>query len=87
MRFSSAADSAFSPSFTGGQHNIELHKKEISRHRHNWERATTPPGYWNIGFPSTQEATDINEKAKEMHQQKLEMVDREAKYVDKVFQY
>jgi len=59
--------------------DIAQHKKDISRHRHNWERASTPPGYWNIGFPSTQEASDINEKAKEMHRQKLAMVEQEAK--------
>jgi DNA repair protein endonuclease SAE2/CtIP C-terminus len=59
--------------------DIAQHKRDISRHRHNWERANTPPGYWNIGFPSTQEAFDINEKAKEMHRQKLLMVEQEAK--------
>jgi hypothetical protein len=59
--------------------DIAQHKKDISRHRHKWERASTPPGYWNIGFPSTQEASDINEKAKEMHRQKLAMVEQEAK--------
>jgi len=61
---------------------IMQHKKDISRHRHNWERASTPPGYWNIGFPSTQEALDINKKAKEMHRQKLVMVEQEANKTD-----
>ncbi|KAF8623257.1 hypothetical protein AX17_007503 [Amanita inopinata Kibby_2008] len=55
---------------------IEDHKKVISRHRHHWARANTPPGYWNIGFPDTQEVENINEKAKEMHKRKREDVER-----------
>jgi hypothetical protein len=57
---------------------ITSHKQAISRHRHHWVRASTPPGYWNIGFPNTQEAADINEKAKEMHRQKKDHVEAEA---------
>ncbi|KAF8227220.1 hypothetical protein L208DRAFT_1433702 [Tricholoma matsutake] len=53
---------------------ITSHKQAISRHRHQWERAHTPPGYWNIGFPDTQEAADINERAREMHRRKREEV-------------
>ncbi|KAJ7293882.1 DNA repair protein endonuclease SAE2/CtIP C-terminus-domain-containing protein [Mycena rebaudengoi] len=62
-----------------GQHrDIASHKQAISRHRHHWARASTPPGYWNIGFPTTQETDDINEKAKSMHQQKKRDVQAEA---------
>ncbi|KAJ7239030.1 DNA repair protein endonuclease SAE2/CtIP C-terminus-domain-containing protein, partial [Mycena haematopus] len=57
---------------------IHSHKQAISRHRHNWAQGSTPPGYWNIAFPSTQEAQLINEKAAEMQQQKMRMVQREA---------
>ncbi|KAK7064736.1 SAE2 domain-containing protein [Favolaschia claudopus] len=57
---------------------IQSHKQAISRHRHNWAQGSTPPDYWNIGFPSTQEAQVINERAAEMHQQKLKQVQREA---------
>ncbi|KDR79382.1 hypothetical protein GALMADRAFT_243412 [Galerina marginata CBS 339.88] len=60
------------------QSDIELHKKAISRHRHAWARATTPPGYWNIGFPDTQEVGDINDQAKEIHKRKKDDVDKEA---------
>ncbi|KAF9443916.1 hypothetical protein P691DRAFT_778588 [Macrolepiota fuliginosa MF-IS2] len=60
------------------QEDIETHKKQISRHRQNWARAKTPPGYWNIGFPDTQETNEINRRAEEMHQQKLRQVEREA---------
>ena len=42
-----------------------------------WARANTPPGYWNIGFPDTQEVGDINERAQEMHRQKREVVEKE----------
>ena len=60
------------------QAEIDLHRKQVSRHRQNWARAQTPPGYWSIGFPSTQEARDINEKAEEMHQRKFREVEKEA---------
>lgn len=60
----------------GRHRQIEDHKKSISRHRHQWARGNTPPGYWNIGFPSTQEAAEINEKAKEMHRKKQEEIER-----------
>jgi len=60
------------------QSEVEAHKKAISRHRHNWERARTPPGYWDIGFPNTQEVGNINQKAKEMHKRKKDDIDREA---------
>jgi DNA repair protein endonuclease SAE2/CtIP C-terminus len=59
--------------------DVASHKAAISRHRYDWDRAKTPPGYWNIGFPSTQEVMGINEKAMEMHRRKREMVEREAK--------
>lgn len=68
-----------SPSpFVRNQAEIDVHTKQVSRHRQNWTRAQTPPGYWNIGFPSTQEAREINEKAEEMHQQKYLEVEKEA---------
>ncbi|KAJ7772658.1 hypothetical protein DFH07DRAFT_953118 [Mycena maculata] len=58
---------------------ITSHKQAISRHRHQWARAKTPPAYWSIGFPSTQEAADINEQAREMHRQKEMHVQEEAR--------
>lgn len=63
----------------GRHRQIEDHKKSISRHRHQWARANTPPGYWDIGFPSTQQAAEINEKAKEMHRKKQEEIERTVK--------
>ncbi|KAJ7680643.1 DNA repair protein endonuclease SAE2/CtIP C-terminus-domain-containing protein [Mycena polygramma] len=58
--------------------DITSHKQSISRHRHHWARPKTPPSYWSIGFPNTQEVVSINEKAREMHQQKQKIVEGEA---------
>ncbi|KAJ7785711.1 hypothetical protein B0H16DRAFT_1487726 [Mycena metata] len=57
---------------------VASHKQDISRHRHNWAQGITPPDYWNIGFPSTQEAEKINERAAVIHQQKRRRVEEEA---------
>ncbi|KAF6742803.1 DNA repair protein endonuclease SAE2/CtIP C-terminus-domain-containing protein [Ephemerocybe angulata] len=66
-----------SPSASSSR-DIESHKKNISRHRYNWERAKTPPDYWNIGFPSTQEVGAINERAQAMHREKVRGIEKEA---------
>ncbi|KAJ7085856.1 DNA repair protein endonuclease SAE2/CtIP C-terminus-domain-containing protein [Mycena crocata] len=58
--------------------DITSHKQAISRHRHHWARPKTPPSYWSIGFPNTQEVAGINEKAREMHQAKEKYVQEEA---------
>ncbi|KAF7760077.1 hypothetical protein Agabi119p4_10753 [Agaricus bisporus var. burnettii] len=72
-------DRELSPSPSDRSHaNIEYHKKQISRHRHNWARAQTPFGFWNIAMPSTQEVNEINERAEEMHQRKFREVEKEA---------
>ncbi|PIL29177.1 hypothetical protein GSI_09226 [Ganoderma sinense ZZ0214-1] len=57
---------------------IKHHKNAISRHRQQWERAKTPPGYWNIGFPSTQEVAAMNAEAARMHERKRAVVAEEA---------
>ncbi|KAH8120283.1 DNA repair protein endonuclease SAE2/CtIP C-terminus-domain-containing protein [Phellopilus nigrolimitatus] len=59
--------------------DVEQHKKYISRHRHQWAPPTTPPDYWNIGFPTTQEAADINRRAGNIHVDKRRRVELEAK--------
>ncbi|KAG6853758.1 hypothetical protein C0991_001588 [Blastosporella zonata] len=64
------------------QSEITSHKKAISRHRHHWERAKTPPGYWNIGFPDTQETEEINDQAREMHRRKRDEVEAAARTED-----
>ena len=50
--------------------DVAAHKKQISRHRHRWEAPQTPPGYWDISFPDTQEVEDINHRARQMHARK-----------------
>jgi len=51
----------------------------ISRHRHQWTPPSTPPDYWKIGFPTTQEAAAINRRADDMHEDKRRRVEREGK--------
>ncbi|KAN0134620.1 hypothetical protein V8E53_007405 [Lactarius tabidus] len=58
---------------------VRAHRQAVSRHRAQWERAPTPPGYWEIGFPDTQAVEKINEKAAEIHRQKRAAIAREAK--------
>lgn len=58
---------------------VSAHRQAVSRHRAQWERAPTPPGYWEIGFPDTQAVEKINEKAAEIHRQKRAAVAREAR--------
>ncbi|KAH9985294.1 hypothetical protein BJV77DRAFT_1084747 [Russula vinacea] len=57
---------------------VSAHRQEVSRHRAQWERAPTPPGYWDIGFPDTQAVEKINERAEELHRQKRACVAKEA---------
>ncbi|KAF7315684.1 SAE2 domain-containing protein [Mycena indigotica] len=60
------------------EEQVAAHKQSISRHRHNWTRGNTPPDYWEIGFPNTQQVNAINEKAQKMQQEKEKMVEQEA---------
>ncbi|KAI0084610.1 DNA repair protein endonuclease SAE2/CtIP C-terminus-domain-containing protein [Irpex rosettiformis] len=53
--------------------------QKISRHRRRWEAPKTPPGYWDIGFPDTQQTEEINRRAREMHAQKLRDAEAEAR--------
>ncbi|KIJ27847.1 hypothetical protein M422DRAFT_270948 [Sphaerobolus stellatus SS14] len=57
---------------------IEAHKREISRHRHNWAPTNTPPDFWKIGFPDTQEVQEINQRAADMHARKFRRVEEDA---------
>nr|GAT46082.1 predicted protein [Mycena chlorophos] len=59
---------------------VAAHKQAISRHRQDWAQGTTPPGYWDIGFPSTQEAENINARAKEMQMHKMKQVREDDRY-------
>ncbi|WVO14224.1 hypothetical protein L204_101856 [Cryptococcus depauperatus] len=57
---------------------IKQHRDKISRHRETWIKPPTPPGYWQIGFPTTQEVEEQNRKADEMAEDKKEQIRREA---------
>jgi len=58
---------------------VRAHRQAVSRHRAQWERASTPPGYWDIGFPDTQAVVKINEQAAELHRRKRQAIAKEAK--------
>ena len=60
---------------------VEAHKQAISRHRAQWQRGPTPPGYWDIGFPDTQRVAALNAEADRMHARKRALVEEEAEYV------
>ncbi|KAJ3856392.1 hypothetical protein EV368DRAFT_32482 [Lentinula lateritia] len=62
----------------GSNNSNAVHKQNISRHRAAWARGNTPPAYWDIGFPDTQRAEEINESAREMQRKKQEMIEMEA---------
>ncbi|KAI9065185.1 hypothetical protein FKP32DRAFT_1590675 [Trametes sanguinea] len=57
---------------------MEEHKQAISRHREQWPRAKTPPRYWEIEFPTTQQVEEMNAEAARMHEEKMAMIAREA---------
>ncbi|KAJ3021677.1 hypothetical protein HKX48_008056 [Thoreauomyces humboldtii] len=38
--------------------------QKVGRHRHLHKPPNTPPGYWDLNFPTTQEAVDINKASK-----------------------
>ena len=60
---------------------IAEHKQQISRHRYRFEAPKTPPKYWDIGFPDTQEVEEINQQAQEMHARKRKKTDSEPRCV------
>ncbi|WWD03690.1 hypothetical protein V865_001746 [Kwoniella europaea PYCC6329] len=57
---------------------VREHQNMVSRHRETWAKPPTPPGYWKIGFPSTQDVREQNEQADKMMKGKEERIRREA---------
>ncbi|KAI5454056.1 hypothetical protein NCC49_005047 [Naganishia albida] len=57
-------------------------KNRISRHREDWTAPSTPPMYWNIGFPSTQDVAVINQEAQRQKEAKRAEMRREAEKKD-----
>ncbi|KAG8934425.1 hypothetical protein FRC01_003099 [Tulasnella sp. 417] len=61
---------------------VQQHRQNISRHRQNWVRQTTPPDYWDIGFPTTQQIVSINQRAEENYAAKRAHIEQEANKKD-----
>ncbi|KAI2640008.1 DNA repair protein endonuclease SAE2/CtIP C-terminus-domain-containing protein [Xylaria nigripes] len=61
---------------------IEAKTRELAntsgRHRHRYPRMTTPPGFWRLDFPSTQEGEEYNEEAARLERSIIEERYREA---------
>ena len=51
---------------------------QFGKHRHAFERRSTPPGFWRTDMPTTQEEADDRVKADELIRQKVEERWREA---------
>ncbi|TIA86760.1 hypothetical protein E3P99_03584, partial [Wallemia hederae] len=61
-----------------GEDTAQEHRNRSSKHRSHWPRAKTPPGYWDVDFPSTQKIAQNKQEAREMHKQKRNWVADEA---------
>nr|POF14850.1 hypothetical protein CFP56_71234 [Quercus suber] len=51
---------------------------QFGKHKQAFERRSTPPGFWRIDMPSTQEAEQDHAKARDMVREKIEERQREA---------
>jgi hypothetical protein len=58
---------------------LQSHRNHISRHRQQWQGPSTPPGYWDIGFPDTQQAAEINRRAQHLIEDKDKSIEQEAR--------
>ncbi|UZJ55315.1 hypothetical protein CBS101457_004635 [Exobasidium rhododendri] len=52
------------------EHKRQIHRQAISRHRDRGPPASTPPGYWDVGFPNTQKQEEINRQVREEYKKK-----------------
>ncbi|WWD19677.1 hypothetical protein CI109_104139 [Kwoniella shandongensis] len=60
-----------------GAEGVREHQNKVSRHRETWTKPRTPPGYWKIGFPNTQDVAEQNQVADKMMREKEERMRRE----------
>ncbi|KAF7796799.1 hypothetical protein EIP86_007983 [Pleurotus ostreatoroseus] len=67
------------PSRSNNEAAKKAHRQEISKHRQRWVAPSTPPKYWDIGFPSTQEVAKINEEGKERQERKRREIVHQAR--------
>ena len=56
----------------------ELFAKKFGKHRHTYERAPTPPGYWNPDMPTTQEEMANRMAANAMERERVDQMYTEA---------
>ena len=57
----------------------ELFANQFGKHRQQWERARSPPGFWNADFPSTQTQMRDRMEAVRREREKVEERAREAR--------
>jgi len=62
--------------------DIAAHQQQISRHRFHFAAPETPPMYWDLGFPTTQQVKEMREKAEKMHERKERYMENEARKPD-----
>ncbi|RIA92915.1 hypothetical protein C1645_763606 [Glomus cerebriforme] len=55
-------------------------KQLISRHRAKYSRPQTPPGFWKVGFPTSQEIAEINELSVAYEREREEQKRREMEF-------
>ncbi|CAG8497660.1 7292_t:CDS:2 [Diversispora eburnea] len=59
---------------------IEAHMQHVSRHRTLYSRPLTPPGFWEVDFPTTQRIGENQEKTKEYSKKREEQKRKEQEY-------
>ncbi|CAG8437751.1 9497_t:CDS:2 [Funneliformis mosseae] len=59
---------------------IQNKKQLLSRHRAKYSRPQTPPGFWKVGFPSSQEIAEINELSVKYEREREEQKKREVEF-------
>ncbi|KAE8212578.1 hypothetical protein CF327_g3791 [Tilletia walkeri] len=58
----------------------QAHRQAISRHRNTAPPSLTPPGYWNIAFPSTQQVREMNEETEVRRQAQQARLAQDPRY-------
>jgi hypothetical protein len=58
----------------------QVHRQMISRHRDRGPPAATPPGFWDIDFPSTQKQEEVNQLVREEYQRKPAQMARDPRF-------
>ncbi|KAK0523713.1 hypothetical protein OC834_005796 [Tilletia horrida] len=58
----------------------QAHRQAISRHRNTAPVSLTPPGFWEIGFPSTQHVEELNEETEAMREARLARMAADPRY-------